>query len=760
MMTYDDITLEKYQVMLHLVNEYAKKHDGVKPEFSYDPKEQTLEIGGISKPIVFQTNKLGLVPAGEYEVVGEVALSKDDTGKTDINGMNAYKPSIVNISNYPEVFDFIEVNHNSTSCACCGTNRERNNFFYIRRMDDPSHEMFQVGSTCVNNYFDRSYFNLMSTLSSIANESDRTVIRGKTKDCNLTQYIPAYLKERDKGKTIVDTHKKAVKSSSTGISSKSKNAFKTQINEILNFYRTHDVKDEYKAIFKTIQELARMLNGDANIDPYYSATRCKEIARAYESLVFEVDEYNKNKMIYDKRQAINTHAFIFNDIIDQITLTTGSYSEYDMVHLCLTDKGRKLLGDERRTTTLDIIIDPKSSVKKDIETIQGKINNLQHKCAEKQARHLAIDSHPFIFNEVVDRILWLDGDIIEFHIAKEDFTPAHGAGFNEGSMSVSLSSEALIEFSIERIQGRIDDIQKSYLDQQKRKEIIQNKKSVIETYPFVFNEVIDQIKWKEKWDGSHWIAFHNAKENYYSTYTLKIDHQSTIENDIEEIQARIDNDLQKYLQKTAQNEAKKIEKATYDWKVATISTHSFTFNDAIDRIMWEPNDDYFKIIFHLTENAQKMLPEIHIAQGIIRPEIGEVDPFIKVRPETDVEDTIKSIQKKINGVQSAFKAVQDKVLAIQTYPFAFKDMFDQITWKANSCASNVMGSLTFTIAAAYKAILDKSYIDFSIYYGDTIEQIIDKIQKKISDLQNKYLQAADKTQELENSYRDFEDRDR
>ena len=195
-MKYGNVTLEKYQIMLHMVNIYAKKHEGVKPEFNYDPKTQTLEIGGISKPITFQTNTIGEVPAGEYEVVGEAVLSKDAKGKTDINGMNEYKPSIVDVANYPEVFDFIDMHRCSTSCACCGTNRERNDFFYIRRIDDSNHDMFQVGSSCIDNYFDRSYFKLMKDLYGVVNESNYSAVRSKTKDCNLTQYMATFLNKR------------------------------------------------------------------------------------------------------------------------------------------------------------------------------------------------------------------------------------------------------------------------------------------------------------------------------------------------------------------------------------------------------------------------------------------------------------------------------------------------------------------------------------------------------------------------------------
>ena len=276
-MTYNNIDIEKYQIMLHMVNVYAKKHEGVKPQFKYDRNAQTLEIGGISKPITFQTNTLGDIPAGEYEVVGEAVTSKTADGKTDINGMQNYKKSIVNVSNYPEVFDFINMHRNSTNCACCGTKRERNDFFYIRRADDPNHNMYQVGSSCVDNYFDKSYFKLMGDLSNVADESDRTVVRGKTKDCNLISYMSEYLYYRYKAESVTEAHKNAVAYSNgdKNIDPELKDDLKNSIERVLTYTRKYDVGEENKPALKTIQEMARMLNSDENADPFYSAAHCK-----------------------------------------------------------------------------------------------------------------------------------------------------------------------------------------------------------------------------------------------------------------------------------------------------------------------------------------------------------------------------------------------------------------------------------------------------------------------------------------------------
>ena len=293
-MTYNNIDVEKYQIMLHMVNVYAKKHEGIKPQFKYDRNTQTLEIGGISKPITFQTNTLGDIPAGEYEVVGEAVTSKTADGKTDINGMQNYKKSIVNVSNYPEVFDFINMHRNSTNCACCGTKRERNDFFYIRRADDPNHNMYQVGSSCVDNYFDKSYFKLMGDLSNVADESDRTVVRGKTKDCNLISYISEYLYYRYKAESVTEAHKNAVAYSNgdKNIDPELKDDLKNSIERVLTYTRKYDVGEENKPALKTIQEMARMLNSDENTDPFYSAAHCKEIGKECENLFWTANIYH------------------------------------------------------------------------------------------------------------------------------------------------------------------------------------------------------------------------------------------------------------------------------------------------------------------------------------------------------------------------------------------------------------------------------------------------------------------------------------
>ena len=161
-------TITVLNVKTHKLESQVLKDDNVHPNISYDKAEKLLEISGISKPINFNTESIGIIPKGAYEVVGQVIRSKTDDGRIDKDGMNVYAPGqrIFNIANNSreEVFDFISENSRSSYCACCGTSRERNKLFYIRRIDIPD-SMYQIGSSCIKEHFDTSYFDLMKDIS-------------------------------------------------------------------------------------------------------------------------------------------------------------------------------------------------------------------------------------------------------------------------------------------------------------------------------------------------------------------------------------------------------------------------------------------------------------------------------------------------------------------------------------------------------------------------------------------------------------------
>ena len=195
-MKYKNITLKKYQIIKHIINKYAESHDNVEPIINYDRDEEILDISGISRPISFSTESIGIIPKGAYEVVGQVIRSRTDDGHVDVNGMNVYDSAqrIFNIANTnrQEVFNFITENSRSSYCSCCGTNRDRNKLFYIRRADVPD-KMYQVGSSCIKEHFDTSYFDLMKEISNVI-ESEGRVSPRDFSDYNLIDYL-AFLRQ-------------------------------------------------------------------------------------------------------------------------------------------------------------------------------------------------------------------------------------------------------------------------------------------------------------------------------------------------------------------------------------------------------------------------------------------------------------------------------------------------------------------------------------------------------------------------------------
>ena len=294
-MKYKNITTTKYQIIQHIINKYADKHDGVKPILSYDRKSQILYIGGISKPINFHTESIGLVPQGAYEVVAQAIRSKDVDGNIPCDGMTIYDSATRIFSlvddNQQDVFDFISDNCRSSYCACCGTNRDRNNFFYIRNIDD-DHNMYQVGSACIKEHFDTSYFELMKDISD-AIDSDDDSLRKKLKDFNLVDYLALYNVFSETTNTIAQCHKNVVDTIGSLTDFPDAELFSKyqhqkiidaeNISSISAFYATYPdymQKDNIFAI-KTIQSMNDLVNGNIDVDPYYSKTHCMQVVKQY-----------------------------------------------------------------------------------------------------------------------------------------------------------------------------------------------------------------------------------------------------------------------------------------------------------------------------------------------------------------------------------------------------------------------------------------------------------------------------------------------
>lgn len=322
-MKYKNITTIKYQIIQHIINKYAEKHDGVKPILSYDKRSCVLDIGGISKPINFSTESIGSVPQGAYEVVAQAIRSKDVDGKTDNDGMTIYDSatrifSLVD-SNQQDVFDFISDNCKSSYCACCGTNRDRNNFFYIRNVDD-NYRMYQVGSSCIREHFDTSYFDLMKDISD-AIDNDDVELQRRLKDYNLVDYLALYNVFADSTNTIAQCHKFVIDTigclpTTTNVDLLNKyhnqKAIDAEnISKISSFYESYPdymQKDNMLAI-KTIQSMNSMVNGNIDIDPYYSKTHCMQVVKQYLDVLAayksDLRRYNYDLFKYNANLAQN-----------------------------------------------------------------------------------------------------------------------------------------------------------------------------------------------------------------------------------------------------------------------------------------------------------------------------------------------------------------------------------------------------------------------------------------------------------------------
>lgn len=298
-MKYKDITIKKYQIIKHIINKYAENHDNITPNISYDKNTKVLEISGISKPINFNTESIGIIPKGAYEVVGQVIRSKTPDGIVDKHGMTAYKSAqrIFNIANdnRQEVFNFISANNGSSYCSCCGTSRDRNRLFYIRRVDTAD-QMYQVGSSCITEYFDTSYFDLMKEISGLI-EGESKISSYSFADYNLIDYLALYCifnktthSIKSCCRQVVDVLDScddiaATKWAAEFLSQKSTNQDK--ILAIAKFYTTYPdyARDDNVFAVKTVQSMAKMLQDNIDVDPYYSKSNCANIAKMYISLL-------------------------------------------------------------------------------------------------------------------------------------------------------------------------------------------------------------------------------------------------------------------------------------------------------------------------------------------------------------------------------------------------------------------------------------------------------------------------------------------
>lgn len=298
-MKYTNIPLKKYQIINHVINTYAESHSKVKPNISYDPNTCVLDITGISKPISFHTDSIGIIPKGAYEVVGQVIRSKTSDGRIDTDGMNIYDSPqrIFNIANTnrERVFEFIDKNSKSSYCSCCGTNRERSRLFYIREVDS-SDKIYQVGSRCIKEYFDTSYFDLMKDISNII-ELEGRATEYKFSDYNLIDYLTLYSMFMSTSKNIKSCSKKIsdiLDSYDNMNDTQWKAEFEQQKNLIIDkiitlskFYHEYPnyCRNDNILTIKTIQSMSEMLEGNINIDPFYSKSNCLIIAKMYTSLL-------------------------------------------------------------------------------------------------------------------------------------------------------------------------------------------------------------------------------------------------------------------------------------------------------------------------------------------------------------------------------------------------------------------------------------------------------------------------------------------
>lgn len=298
-MKYKNITKTKYQIIQHIINNYAEKHEGIKPILSYDVPTEILDIGGISKPINFSTESIGIVPQGAYEVVAQAIRSKDDLGHISDDGMTIYGSAtrvynLVDI-NRQEVFDFINKNSISSYCACCGTNRDRNNFFYIRNVDN-DHRMYQVGSSCITSHFDTSYFDLLKDISD-AIDSDDVILQRKFKDYNLLDYLALYNVFSETTTTIAQCNKNVIDvigslavTTDTNLLTKyhqQKSIIAKNISDISEFYSAYPdyIKEDKALAIATIQSMHSLVTDDISADPYYSKTHCMQVVKQYTDIL-------------------------------------------------------------------------------------------------------------------------------------------------------------------------------------------------------------------------------------------------------------------------------------------------------------------------------------------------------------------------------------------------------------------------------------------------------------------------------------------
>lgn len=297
-MKYKDITTTKYHIIQHIINSYAENHEGTKPIISYDARSKILDIGGISKPINFNTSSIGAVPQGAYEVVAQAIRSKDDTGNIAADGMTIYDEAtrIYNIvdNDRQQVFDFIDNNVQSSYCACCGTARDRSKLFYIRNINDRN--MYQVGSRCITSHFDTSYFDLLKDISE-AIDSDDVTLQRKLKDYNLIDYITLYNVLSETSTTAAQCNKNVIEligslptTTNTELLTKynqQKSIIVKNISEISDFYTAYPsyMREDNMLAIHTIQSMSKLVNSNLDADPYYSKTHCMQAVKQYKDIL-------------------------------------------------------------------------------------------------------------------------------------------------------------------------------------------------------------------------------------------------------------------------------------------------------------------------------------------------------------------------------------------------------------------------------------------------------------------------------------------
>lgn len=420
-MKYENITLKKYQIIKHIINKYAESHNDVTPNIKYDREAQVLDISGISKPISFTTSSIGIIPEGAYEVVGQVIRSKTADGHVDKNGMNVYDSAqrVFNIANTnrQEVFDFISENSRSSYCSCCGTNRERNKLFYIRRADSSS-KIYQVGSRCINQHFDTSYFDLMKELSNLI-EHEGKPSDYLASDYNLIDYLTLYCMFIKTTKNIKACCKQVVEvlDSCEDVSetkwadsfNKNRSEHVDKILAIAKFYADYPnyIRDDNMFVIKTVQSMAEMLRDNIDVDPYYSKSNCSNVSKMYLSFLsdyaidyrnytkdlFKYNAYLVETMLTDMWNESNTSPYKLNFNLDarvfNITVINNKSIPIKNIKIVvpLDNSGNMINESKSKSELLDLLarINKATAVKSKKNDVIDILNKYKDECIARYA---------------------------------------------------------------------------------------------------------------------------------------------------------------------------------------------------------------------------------------------------------------------------------------------------------------------------------------------------------------------------------------